>query len=107
MHLFSIGHVRRFVQTVLKVSAHRKYIALLYKIAPCNENGSLIKYCDVFEGEFVLLITCQVYEDVAPVVRQEAFRARSAGRQPSSQNTQEVLHCHLKHGHTTRNGRNE
>lgn len=33
------------------------------------------------------LPTCEVYEDVAAVIRQEALGARRAGRQPSSQNT--------------------
>lgn len=49
-----------------------------------------------------LCCTGQVYEDVAAVIREEAFGARSAGWQPSSQNTQEVLHCHLKHGQNTK-----
>lgn len=43
-----------------------------------------------------VISTCQVNEDVAAVVREEAFGARRAGRQPSSQNSQEVLHSDLK-----------
>lgn len=46
---------------------------------------------------FGYFFTCQVYEDVAAVIREEPFGARSAGRQPSSQNTQEVFYSHLKH----------
>lgn len=45
--------------------------------------------------EAIPTVAGQVYEDVAAVIREEAFGARSAGWQPSSQNTQEVLHCHL------------
>lgn len=48
------------------------------------------------------LSTGQVYEDVAAVVREEAFGARSAGRQPAGQNTQEVFHRHLKHRRDTK-----
>lgn len=46
------------------------------------------------------LFTCQVYEDVAAVVRQKPFRAWSAWWEPSSQNTQEVFNGHLKHSVT-------
>lgn len=77
-----------------------------HKIAPRNEHRTLVKYeyKEWICGWICPLITCQVYEDVAPVIREEAFRAWSAGRQPSSQNTQEVLHRHLKSGQDTKNG---
>lgn len=54
-----------------------------------------------YPGWIFFLSTGQVYEDVAAVVREEAFGARGAGREPAGQNTQEVLHRHLKHTQDT------
>lgn len=63
---------------------------------------TLVKNEHVFLGRFFCFVlgyfyTCQVYEDVAAIIREEAFGAWSAGRQPSSQNTQEVFYRYLKH----------